>query len=183
MNEFSELRQLAGLSIPETASRLGYTERQVYRWERGESRPRKGVLDLLRTFGATGRGAHPPRNASFTFIDLFAGIGGFRLGFEAIGGKCTFTSEWDRFSQQTYKANFPNDDHVVAGDVTKIDASEIPAHDVLLAGFPCQPFSLAGISKLNSLNRKHGFQCDMSTAVQNPATRRRKTRPGGSGLR
>lgn len=101
-------------------------------------------------------------NASpFTFIDLFAGIGGMRRGFDAIGGKCVYTSEWNQFSQETYRANFPHDDHEIAGDITKVDASEIPAHDVLLAGFPCQPFSLAGVSKLNSLNRKHGFQCNV----------------------
>jgi DNA (cytosine-5)-methyltransferase 1 len=98
--------------------------------------------------------------AAFTFIDLFAGIGGLRLGFEFIGGRCVFTSEWDKFSQQTYRANFPNDHHEIAGDITKVDARDIPAHDVLLAGFPCQPFSIAGVSKKNALNRPHGFACD-----------------------
>lgn len=92
----------------------------------------------------------------FTFIDLFAGIGGMRLGFEAAGGRCVFTSEWDRFSQQTYKANF--DEEAVAGDITQINSASIPSHDVLVAGFPCQPFSLAGVSKKNSLGREHGFR-------------------------
>ncbi|MBN2897012.1 MAG: DNA (cytosine-5-)-methyltransferase [Campylobacterales bacterium] len=96
---------------------------------------------------------------TFTFIDLFAGIGGLRMGFESIGGKCIFTSEWDKYSQITYRANF-HDDHPIAGDITKIAAADIPAHDVLLAGFPCQPFSLAGVSKKNSLGREHGFKCD-----------------------
>jgi DNA (cytosine-5)-methyltransferase 1 len=100
------------------------------------------------------------QSSSFSFIDLFAGIGGMRRGFQTIGGKCVFTSEWDRFSQETYRANYPMD-HELAGDITKIEADDIPDHDVLLAGFPCQPFSLAGVSKKNSLGRAHGFQCDM----------------------
>ncbi len=99
--------------------------------------------------------------SNFRFIDLFAGIGGIRIPFEEIGGECVFTSEWDKFSQQTYKANFKNSDkHFFAGDITKIKEEEIPEHDVLLAGFPCQPFSLAGVSKKNSLGRQHGFRCD-----------------------
>ena len=94
----------------------------------------------------------------FTFIDLFAGIGGLRQGFEAIGGECIFSSEWDRFCQTTYEANY-GDEHVFAGDITKIKSDEVPPHDLLLAGFPCQPFSLAGVSKKNALNRPHGFRC------------------------
>jgi DNA (cytosine-5)-methyltransferase 1 len=91
---------------------------------------------------------------SFTFIDLFAGIGGFRLAFEAIGGRCVFSSEIDPFAAITYEANFGEKP---AGDITKISEEDIPAHDVLLAGFPCQPFSIAGVSKYESLGRKHGF--------------------------
>jgi DNA (cytosine-5)-methyltransferase 1 len=96
--------------------------------------------------------------ADFTFIDLFAGIGGLRRGFESIGGQCVFTSEWDKYSQKTYRANFPDDDHEINGDITKIAVEDIPMHDVLLAGFPCQPFSIAGVSKKNALNRPHGFE-------------------------
>lgn len=96
---------------------------------------------------------------AFRFIDLFAGIGGFRKAFDEIGGKCVFTSEWNKYSQLTYKANYPCN-HEIAGDITTIQAHEIPAHDVLLAGFPCQPFSLAGVSKKNSLGRQHGFSCE-----------------------
>ena len=92
----------------------------------------------------------------FRFIDLFAGIGGIRLAFEGVGGQCVFTSEWDAYAQKTYTANFPSD-HPIAGDITKVDASDVPDHDVLLAGFPCQPFSIAGVSKKNALGRKHGF--------------------------
>ena len=103
-----------------------------------------------------GKKATKQRKDSFRFIDLFAGIGGLRIGFEKIGGTCVFTSEWNKYSQQTYVANFRNE-HLIHGDITKIKASEIPEHDVLLAGFPCQPFSLAGVSKKKSLGRAHGF--------------------------
>jgi DNA (cytosine-5)-methyltransferase 1 len=91
-----------------------------------------------------------------TFIDLFAGIGGMRKAFDELGGKCVFTSEWDKYAQRTYLANYQND-HGVAGDITQIDAADIPEHDVLVAGFPCQPFSIAGVSKKNALGRAHGF--------------------------
>jgi len=91
----------------------------------------------------------------FKFIDLFAGIGGTRIAFERVGGKCVFTSEWDKHSKRTYYVNFgemPN------GDIRVIDENKIPDHDILLAGFPCQPFSIAGVSKNKSLGRKHGFE-------------------------
>nr|WP_303694240.1 DNA (cytosine-5-)-methyltransferase [Brevundimonas subvibrioides] len=104
------------------------------------------------------RGDKSEAPADFTFIDLFAGIGGLRRGFESIGGQCVFTSEWDKYSQKTYAANFPDDDHEINGDITKVDVADIPEHDVLLAGFPCQPFSIAGVSKKNALGRAHGFE-------------------------
>jgi len=91
----------------------------------------------------------------FSFIDLFAGIGGMRLAFQRAGGSCVFSSEWDRFARLTYEANFHD---VPAGDIHDVDISSIPDHQVLLAGFPCQPFSLAGVSKNNALGRKHGFE-------------------------
>jgi DNA (cytosine-5)-methyltransferase 1 len=94
------------------------------------------------------------RMPKFTFIDLFAGIGGMRLAFEANGGKCVFSSEWDKYCQKTYFENFGE---LPAGDITQIEASDIPDHDILAAGFPCQPFSIAGVSKKNSLGRKTGF--------------------------
>lgn len=97
------------------------------------------------------------KQSDFTFIDLFAGIGGIRLGFEAAGGKCIYTSEWDSYAQQTYRANFTADRHAITGDITQVAESSIPGHDVLLAGFPCQPFSIAGVSKKNALGRPHGF--------------------------
>lgn len=98
----------------------------------------------------------PFAEGAFTFIDLFAGIGGLRQAFEGIGGACVFTSEWDSYAHKTYLANF-SDQHPLSGDITEVAAHQIPDHDVLLAGFPCQPFSIAGVSKKNSLGRTHGF--------------------------
>lgn len=95
-----------------------------------------------------------PKNPKFKFIDLFAGIGGIRLAYQKVGGKCVFSSEYNKFAKVTYEANFGE---VPFGDITKIDEKFIPDHDILLAGFPCQPFSIAGVSKKNSLGRNHGF--------------------------
>lgn len=97
----------------------------------------------------------PPANPKFKFIDLFAGIGGIRLAFQNLGGKCVFTSEWNGFASKTYSANFGE---VPFGDITKIPVNLIPEHDVLTGGFPCQPFSIAGVSKKNSLGKAHGFK-------------------------
>jgi len=94
------------------------------------------------------------KRPDFTFIDLFSGIGGMRIPFEELGGKCVFSSEWDKYARQTYFANFNDEPE---GDITKINESDVPKHDILLAGFPCQPFSIAGISKKKSLNRPVGF--------------------------
>ena len=90
----------------------------------------------------------------YTFIDLFAGIGGMRIAFEAAGAKCVYSNEWNKYSQQTYYANFGIQPD---GDITKVSAENIPDHDILVAGFPCQPFSIAGVSKKNSLGRETGF--------------------------
>ncbi len=95
------------------------------------------------------------RNQEYTFIDLFAGIGGMRLAYEAAGCRCVYSNEWNKFSRQTYEANF---DEMPDDDITKVDAVNIPDHDILVAGFPCQPFSLAGVSKKNSLGRVTGFE-------------------------
>ncbi|MCA6572025.1 MAG: DNA (cytosine-5-)-methyltransferase [Pseudanabaena sp. M090S1SP1A06QC] len=92
---------------------------------------------------------------SLKFIDLFAGIGGMRLAFESAGAKCNFSSEWDKFSQLTYFANF---NEQPKGDITQISSDQIPDHDILIGGFPCQPFSIAGVSKHNSLGNDHGFE-------------------------
>lgn len=96
---------------------------------------------------------------TFTFIDLFAGIGGMRKGFEDMGGKCVFTAERDIHAQTIYGANFACDNHALAGDITTIPLEEIPSHDVLLAGFPCQPFSLAGMPVRNRQGKPGGFAC------------------------
>ncbi len=104
--------------------------------------------------------AQPPKmvysGAPFKFIDLFAGIGGFRIGMTAVGGECVFTSEWDKYAAKTYMEWYRDD--VYAEDIRHLDPITIPDHDVLCAGFPCQPFSLAGVSKKNSLGRNHGFE-------------------------
>ena len=95
--------------------------------------------------------------AGFKFIDLFAGIGGLRLPFDRLGGTCVFSSEIDKFARQTYEANFGEEP---SGDITVIDENDIPKHDLLVGGFPCQPFSIAGVSKYNSLGWDHGFKHD-----------------------
>lgn len=140
----------------ELAAALDVTERTVRRWELGETDPPPYLADAIRQrlLPLTPKQDH---EAPFTFIDLFAGIGGIRKGFEACGGRCVFTSEWNTYAQKTYLANFPDSNHAMVGDITKVDASDVPDHDVLLAGFPCQPFSIAGVSKKNALGRAHGF--------------------------
>lgn len=155
MTEFSRLRKEAGLSVHDAAERMGKAVRTVYRWEKGETPPPKLAIEFLNGLVA----ARGQSRGRFRFIDLFAGIGGLRKGFEPIGGRCVFTSEWDRFCQETYRANFTCD-HDIAGDIRAVDVADIPSHDVLLAGFPCQPFSIAGVSKFNALKRQHGFRCE-----------------------
>lgn len=164
--EFQRLRQKAGLTWEEAAILVGVSERQVRRYEDitdSGCDPSILVLDALNR--AASIWSDPdPQSHSFRFIDLFAGIGGLRRPFEEIGGKCVFTSEWDRFSRQTYAANFHDDpfEHEFAGDIRPYakEPWKVPGHDVLLAGFPCQPFSIAGVSKKNALGRPHGFLCD-----------------------
>ena len=95
------------------------------------------------------------KEKKFTFIDLFAGIGGMRIAFDRAGGQCVYSSEWNKYSQQTYFANFGEQPE---GDITKVNAADIPDHDILVAGFPCQPFSIAGVSKKNSMGRATGFE-------------------------
>lgn len=154
MTEFDMLIQQTGWTLPEAAKVLGYSEGHLYRWKRGEETPREGVINLLK-MQIAGRKA-VQSDGAFTFIDLFAGIGGLRKAMESAGGRCVFTSEWDAFAQKTYHANFP-DNRPIAGDIREVDAADIPEHDVLVAGFPCQPFSIAGVSKKNALGRLHGF--------------------------
>jgi DNA (cytosine-5)-methyltransferase 1 len=175
--EFQRLRQQAELSVDETAMLLSRSVRTVQRYEditETGSDPIPLVIEKMRGAvsiserlngdgaGLTKRKLRPRSVGShgFTFIDLFAGIGGLRRPFEEIGGKCIFTAEWD----QTYSANFHDDplEHEFAEDVRPYaqEPWRVPEHDVLLAGFPCQPFSIAGVSKKNALGRPHGFLCD-----------------------
>lgn len=161
-HEFSELRQAAGMTVKEVADELQISVSTAYRYENGECKPRASEIRALDFLANLKPKIKKPKSAVegwFSFIDLFAGIGGLRRGFEAIGGKCVFTSEWDKYAQATYKANF-RCDHEIAGDIREIASDKIPAHDVLLAGFPCQPFSIAGVSKKNALGRPHGFACE-----------------------
>lgn len=144
-------------SPKEVGLALGVAERTVRRWHTGETDPPPYISDAIRQ-----RLLNFPQPdsapANFRFIDLFAGIGGMRIAFEKHGGRCVFTSEWDEYARKTYAANFPDlEGHVFVGDITKVDERDVPDHDVLLAGFPCQPFSIAGVSKKNALGRPHGF--------------------------
>jgi DNA (cytosine-5)-methyltransferase 1 len=156
--EFRVMRERRGLSIDQAAAECGIDSRTAYRYESGQSIAPASILKLLTL--------HQPQVAKksdnwFKFIDLFAGIGGLRRGFESVGGECVFTAEWDAYSRKTYAANFPVD-HEFGGDIREYSANpaQIPSHDVLLAGFPCQPFSIAGVSKKNALGRPHGFLDD-----------------------
>lgn len=149
----------------------------INRWLNGKAAPR---LSHREHEALTKLLPQPPvnhPNYEFDFVDLFAGIGGIRRGFEAAGGRCVFTSEWNVQAVRTYKANHYADPahHTFNDDIRKITLSDqedvsastidlnidqmIPDHDVLLAGFPCQPFSIAGVSKKNSLGKVHGFEC------------------------
>ena len=156
--EFQTLRLRAQLTVSEAADVLGYGARTVYRWESGQARPRLAAVEALR--GRCREPAIGAAKARFTFVDLFAGIGGMRLAFEASGGRCVATCEWNKYARQTYAANFDVSDHPFPGDIRQIAEDDIPPHDILVGGFPCQPFSIAGVSKKNSLGRAHGFACE-----------------------
>ncbi len=154
IGEFAALREQAGLTIEDIADITGASSRTVYRWENGETRPKKILINLLHEKVQNYNSTVEP---NFTFIDLFAGIGGMRIAFESIGGKCVYTSEWDKHAVKTYLSNFPSTNKI-DGDITKVSPAEIPEHEVLVAGFPCQPFSIAGVSKKNALGKPHGFR-------------------------
>lgn len=138
------------------AKHLHVDVRTIKRWEARESTPQPYVAHALQLLLPL---PEPQAAGQFRFIDLFAGIGGIRQAFERVGGACVFTSEWDSYAQKTYAENF-RDGHSIAGDITQLAADSIPDHDVLLAGFPCQPFSIAGVSKKNALGKAHGFACE-----------------------
>lgn len=148
----------------------------INRWLKGKASPKLShhEYESLCTLLPSPPPNYP--NYEFRFVDLFAGIGGIRKGFEEAGGRCVFTSEWNKYAIKTYKANhYSGPDHVFNEDIREVTLSNrenvtdkevaasirkmIPEHDVLLAGFPCQPFSIAGVSKKNALGRAHGFEC------------------------
>lgn len=149
----------------------------INRWLNGKASPKLSHHEFKQLQRLLPEPPAADTNYEFDFIDLFAGIGGIRRGFDEIGGRCVLTSEWNKYSVQTYKANHHSDpnSHVFNEDIRELtlshhaDISEaeayahidkvVPDHDVLLAGFPCQPFSIAGVSKKNSLGMKHGFEC------------------------
>lgn len=150
----------------------------INRWAKGKTVPKVSLKAYQRMSAMLPTPNANNQSPSFRFIDLFAGIGGIRKGFESIGGECVFTSEWNKFAVRTYKANHYSDPekHRFNEDIREVTLSanldideetaykhideQIPDHEVLLAGFPCQPFSLAGVSKKNSLGKKHGFECE-----------------------
>lgn|SRR3990167_965719 len=137
------------------ANKFDVSPKTIARWKTGETEPPTYIIPALqRTFNTRHLDLV---KKDFTFIDLFAGIGGIRLAFENQAGQCVFTSEWDQFCQKSYLENFGNY-HTIIGDITPYNPIKIPDHDVLLAGFPCQPFSIAGVSKKISLGRPHGFK-------------------------
>lgn len=148
---------LQRFSPKEVAQALGVDPKTVRRWQARETEPKPYIADAIRQ-RLLPFGEPPTGEGKFRFIDLFAGIGGIRTAFEKQGGRCVFTSEWDPYAVKTYKANFHDGlGHTFATDITKVDEADVPDHDVLLAGFPCQPFSIAGVSKKNALGRPHGF--------------------------
>src|SRR6185312_7534 len=152
------LEKVRGLyNQKDVASILGVDARTVRRWEVRETDPPQYLADAIRQRFLPFKSPSQIDDTSFSFIDLFAGIGGIRTGFETRGGRCLFTSEWNTWAQKTYLENFPDAAEHMVGDITKVDEQDIPDHDVLLAGFPCQPFSIAGVSKKNALGRAHGF--------------------------
>ncbi|WP_027210273.1 DNA (cytosine-5-)-methyltransferase [Burkholderia sp. WSM2232] len=148
-------------SQAEIAARCGKNVRTIRRWKSDQSCPRIAEAALREMLQAPTRNQLANGQPDFRFIDLFAGIGGIRRGFEAHGGRCVFTSEWNEFSKKTYQQNHrdADDAHQFVGDIVSFPEQAVPPHDVLLAGFPCQPFSIAGVSKKNSLGRPHGFEC------------------------
>jgi DNA (cytosine-5)-methyltransferase 1 len=150
MSDYAILKARIGKAAADRAEFLGWIDPPL------SSIDLQGSLPLPQL-----RPSRPEKEAAFTFIDLFAGIGGLRRGFEPLGGRCVFTAEWDENARKTYSHNYQID-HEFGLDVREFarHPARIPKHDLLLAGFPCQPFSIAGVSKKNALGRPHGFMCN-----------------------
>lgn len=147
-SQLKEKREKLGLTQKDFADALGLGkngDRTLRRWENGESTPSQLEAKVIMDFAQDIPFPNTPNeSAEFTFIDLFAGIGGIRIPFSELGGRCVFSSEWNSFSQKTYRINYGE---VPEGDITAIKSADIPKFDVLLGGFPCQPFSQAGLHK------------------------------------
>jgi DNA (cytosine-5)-methyltransferase 1 len=172
--EIYDQKQIAGFL--NEVSPESWCRETINRWLNGKAFPELNVAEHKALENLLPKPVRKGK-ADFDFIDLFAGIGGIRSGFEAAGGRCVFTSEWNEPALRTYKANYYSDPafHTFNTDIRKVTLSEdesvsedeayehirkmIPDHDVLLAGFPCQPFSIAGVSKKNAMGRAHGFEC------------------------
>ena len=146
-NDIFEKRESLGISTKEMSDALGLGEngdKLLKKWEQGIEKPDSKMVRKIKKFASDPVFTKEIDNPDFSFIDLFAGIGGIRIPFQELNGKCVFSSEWDKFSQKTYRINFGE---TPAGDITKIDSVDIPDFDILLGGFPCQPFSQAGLHK------------------------------------
>lgn len=146
-NEIRERRESLGITVKEFADALSlgkHGEKLLREWENGIVAPPEEIYQKIRNFASDRPLFNVSHEGTFRFIDLFAGIGGIRIPFQELGGACVFSSEWDQFAQKTYTVNFGE---TPSGDITKIDSSSIPDFDVLLGGFPCQPFSSAGLKK------------------------------------
>ena len=158
-NAIAAKRAELGLTQKEFAAALGMGpsgDRTVRRWEAGDTRPTAAECSFINSLGPNAPYAQGEiKDSTFTFCDLFSGIGGIRLPFQELGGKCVFSCEWDKFAQKTYRMNFGE---IPSGDIRQVASADIPDFDVLLAGFPCQPFSLAGVSKKQSMGRPTGFE-------------------------
>ena len=147
--EIKKKRTELGMSRKELRDALGMEldgNRTIMMWEEGKLIPDADTLKQIQNFASCRPYSveKPESQDTFRYIDLFAGIGGIRIPFQELGGICVFTSEWDKFSQKTYQANF---NVIPKGDITKIPSTDIPDFDILLGGFPCQPFSRAGLHK------------------------------------
>lgn len=166
----TNIREKLGITRKEFSDALGLSveeEKELKYWESDKKEVPDEIYKKILAFPTEPPFVAPSlENSRFTQIDLFAGIGGIRLGFQRHGGRTVFSSEWDKFAQKTYRINYGE---MPAGDITEIDEKDIPKHDILLAGFPCQPFSQAGLKK--------GFEDARGTLFFNIAKILREKRP------
>ena len=159
LEKLENFKNVYGFTREDLAVQLGISKQKFLKIESGDAplpEHFSSIIAKLENNLSKKKKNQHNRIGRFRFIDLFAGIGGIRIAFEKAGGACVFTSEWDKYPAKVYEDNFGDKP---AGDITKINVEDIPAHDILTAGFPCQPFSIAGVSKKNSLGKKHGFEC------------------------